>query len=214
MKIQKIKLSELKPLETNVRKHTETQVKEIMRSVKQFGQTRAIVIDDENNILIGNGLYEAMVKAGLEEAFIYRKKGLSEIEKKKLILADNKTYALGADDFENIEAYLQEITATGDFDIAGFDEGTLQNLMRDVDEVLQDVQSYGVLSPETIQQKQKVEEKKAAIIEESTANTPAESENGGFNIPAGVQYPNNEESAPEAVKTIICPNCGECIPID
>lgn len=214
MKIQTLKLTDLQPLENNVRKHTETQVNEIMRSVKQFGQTRAIVIDEKNNILIGNGLHEAMLKLGMSEAFVYKKSGLSEVEKKKLILADNKTYALGADDYENIEAYLEEITATGDFDIAGFDEATLQNLMRDVDEVLQDVQSYGVLSPETIQQKQKVEERKAATSEENATETQINSGADALDNSDRVQYPDDEESPLNAVKTILCPSCGECIPID
>ena len=71
MKLQKKKLSTLKPLEVNVRKHSDKQIKELIRSVNQFGQTRAIVIDEENNILIGNGLHAAMLEAGLEEAFVY-----------------------------------------------------------------------------------------------------------------------------------------------
>lgn len=210
MKIQKIKLAELKPLETNVRKHNEKQIKELIRSVNQFGQTRAIVIDDENNILIGNGLFEAMVKAGLEEAFIYRKKGLSEIEKKKLILADNKTYSLGADDYENIEAYLEEITASGDFDIAGFDDDVLRNLMREADEVLQDVQSYGVLDQAVIEQKQQVAETRAN--NDDTDNTLKNNDN--FNTSSENVKSDDIKEEEEEVKTILCPNCGECIPLD
>ena len=210
MKIQTLKLSELKPLEVNVRKHTEAQIKEIMRSVNQFGQTRAIVIDEENNILIGNGLHEAMVKAGLEEAFVYRKKGLSEIEKKKLILADNKTYSLGADDYGNIEAYLEEITATGDFEIAGFDEDVLRSLMRQADEILADVQNYGVLSPEQVEKKKEMQ--------------TAEPEQTGATAGTAQQQPGNraliDETPPDDIapgkepETVICPNCGECIPLD
>lgn len=90
MNIQTLQLTDLKPLEVNVRKHTETQIKELIRSLEQFGQTRAIVIDEDNNILIGNGLHEAMTRAGMKDAAVYRKSGLSDIEKKKLILADNK----------------------------------------------------------------------------------------------------------------------------
>ena len=207
MKIQNLKLSELKPLEVNVRKHSQTQIKELIRSVKQFGQTRAIVIDEDNNILIGNGLHEAMLQAGLEDAFVYRKKGLSEIEKKKLILADNKTYSLGADDYENIEAYLDEITSTGDFEIAGFDEDTLRNLMRQAEEVLADVQSYGILSPEVVEKKKQA----PAPQNYNTATNPAE-QPGNTAVIAETAADNTEY--PAEPETIICPNCGECIPID
>lgn len=196
MDVQKIKLSKLKPLEHNVRKHGDNQIKELIRSVEQFGQTRAIVVDDDNNILIGNGLHTAMVKAGLEDCFIYRKSGLSDIEKKKLILADNKTYALGWDDYENIEAYIEEITSTGDFNIAGFDEEVLRNLMRDAEEVLEDVQNYGVLAPETVEKKL---EKAERVENTSTVQNAPES-------------PRVEEK--QEVPTVLCPNCGECIPLD
>lgn len=200
MNVQKINLSELKPLQQNVRKHNENQIKELIRSVQQFGQTRAIVVDEDNNILIGNGLHAAMERAGHEECFIYRKAGLSETEKKKLILADNKTYSLGVDDYENIEAYLSDIAATGDFDVAGFDEQVLRDLIRDADEVLADVQSYGVLTPEVVEKK----------IEraERVENAPAQQ-----NAPERPSEPQAEESVDE-VPTVMCPNCGECIPLD
>lgn len=211
MKIQKIKLTELKPLEQNVRKHSDKQIVELIRSVEQFGQTRAIVVDEKNNILIGNGLFMAMMQAGLDEAFIYRKRGLTEIEKKKLILADNKTYSLGSDDYENIESYLEEITASGDFEIAGFDEDMLRNLMRDADEVLADVQNYGVLDQSVIEHKQQVAENRE--------QDPAQPDNSEItNSPqAGTQV--NPQADPQdqteyAVETIVCPNCGECIPLD
>lgn len=204
MKIQKIKLSELKPLEVNVRKHTEAQIKELIRSIQQFGQTRAIVVDEENNILIGNGLHEAMLKAGMEEAFIYRKTGLSEIEKKKLILADNKTFSLGADDYENIESYLEEITSAGDFDIAGFDEEVLHNLMREAEEVLADVQSYGVLSPD-------IAERKKEAQKQETIETPSET---AGNAPSVNETPPDDVTPAYEPETVICPNCGECIPLD
>lgn len=207
MKIQTMKLAELKPLEENVRKHNENQIKELIRSVNQFGQTRAIVIDEKNNILIGNGLHEAMVKAGLKEAFVYQKKGLSEIEKKKLILADNKTYSLGSDDYGNIEAYLEEITGAGDFDIAGFDEETLRNLMREADEVLADVQSYGILDQGVIEQKQRVAERR----EETTTEEPKQEPS----VYSEQQpYEHAEQEQEREVATILCPNCGECIPLD
>ena len=94
MKIEIIKLDELKPLEKNVRKHNEIQLNELVRSLNQFGQTRAIIVDEDNNILIGNGLYLAMQKRGDKTAECSRVKGLTETQKKKLVLTDNKVYSL------------------------------------------------------------------------------------------------------------------------
>ena len=59
MKVTIKKLSVLKHPEKNVRIHSEQQIRELKRSLEKFGQTRALVIDENNIILIGNGLYEA-----------------------------------------------------------------------------------------------------------------------------------------------------------
>lgn len=68
MKVTIKKLSVLKHPEKNVRIHSEQQIRELKRSLEKFGQTRALVIDENNIILIGNGLYEAMVSLGYQEA--------------------------------------------------------------------------------------------------------------------------------------------------
>lgn len=210
MKITKMKVADLKPLEVNVRRHSETQIKELIRSITQFGQTRAIVIDDENNILIGNGLHAAMIKAGISDCFVFRKSGLSETEKKKLILADNKTFSLGIDDYENIEAYLSDITATGDFDIAGFDEESLRSLMRDAEEVLADATQYGVLTESAATAKMEAAERTEKRTQEA-AQQPTEEYAATLSNAAETREYAQES---EAARTIVCPSCGEVISID
>lgn len=69
MKVIKKRLDDLKHPEKNVRIHSEQQIRELKRSLEKFGQTRALVVDENNVILIGNGLYEAMVSLGYQEAF-------------------------------------------------------------------------------------------------------------------------------------------------
>ena len=59
MKVIKKRLDDLKHPEKNVRIHSEQQIRELKRSLEKFGQTRALVVDENNVILIGNGLYEA-----------------------------------------------------------------------------------------------------------------------------------------------------------
>lgn len=102
MKVIKKRLDDLKHPEKNVRIHSEQQIRELKRSLEKFGQTRALVVDENNVILIGNGLYEAMVSLGYQEASVYVKTELSENDKKKLMIADNKTYALGIDNLDTL----------------------------------------------------------------------------------------------------------------
>lgn len=202
MKLETVKLSELHPLENNVRLHSEAQIDALVKSLDQFGQTRAFVVDEQNNILIGNGMYEAMVKRGDKTGEVYRVTGLSEQKKKKLILSDNKVFSLGSDDFGQIEAYIQDITADGDFDIAGFDEEALRALTRSADEILNDVMSYG-----------KVEEKPAPTVVTSEAVPAAGPVEQAAETPSPAPAPDIQRGVEpaETIKTIVCPSCGEVI---
>ena len=52
-----MRIADLKEPERNVRIHTDKQLKEFEKSIRMFGQLRPIVIDENNMILAGNGLY-------------------------------------------------------------------------------------------------------------------------------------------------------------
>ena len=84
MIIEKIRLSELKLPEKNIRIHGDRQIQEFVRSVEMFGQIRPIVIDENNVILCGNGLYSALSAMGKTEAEVYRYTNLTESQKKKM----------------------------------------------------------------------------------------------------------------------------------
>ena len=81
MNVTTKRLDALNHPKKNVRIHSEQQIRELKRSLEKFGQTRAIVVDEDDTILIGNGLYEAMVSLGYQEATVYVKTGLSENDK-------------------------------------------------------------------------------------------------------------------------------------
>ena len=105
MKTLRMKLSELKKPERNIRIHTETQLKEFERSVTMFGQIRPIIIDETNTILAGNGLYDTLIRLGWEDAEVYLYDDLSENQKKKLMIADNKIFNLGVNDYDALDAF-------------------------------------------------------------------------------------------------------------
>lgn len=205
MKIETVNISELKPLERNVRKHGEKQIKELAKSITQFGVTRAMVIDESNNILIGNGLYFALQKLGKEKAECHRMKGLTETQKKKLVLSDNKIYSLGADDYTEIENYIKEIVADNDYDIAGFDEDVLRQLTATVEELEESVGEYGTITDEAITSP----EPPAIAQTSNTTHAPSESENATTENSSEAQSPGEDTR-----RKIICPSCGEVIYID
>ena len=215
MKVIKKRLDDLKHPEKNVRIHSEQQIRELKRSIEKFGQTRALVVDENNVILIGNGLYEAMVSLGYQEASVYVKTELSENDKKKLMIADNKTYALGIDNLDTLNEFLEELQ--GDLDIPGYDEEILQQMVADADEVTEKISEYGTLDESEIQKIKEANEKreqKAAATEISDNNSENSSENPNTSDNQSSERQNTTETEPEITETrkfVICPNCGEKI---
>ena len=86
MKQITLKLADIVPPKKNIRIHTEKQLEEFERSVKMFGQIRPIVVDENNTILAGNGLYETLIRMGKKEALVYKYEELTEAQKKKLMI--------------------------------------------------------------------------------------------------------------------------------
>ena len=201
MKLEVVKLSDLKPLENNVRKHNDKQIDELIKSVEQFGQTRAMVIDEDNNILIGNGLYFALLKMNRQDAQCYRKTGLTETQKKKLILSDNKIYSLGSDDYEEINNYIQAITSIGDFEIAGYDKFILEQMTATDEQVEEAIKDYGVITDVKFTQEEPKQE--VSYTEPEVKNEPVT-----MVTETKVGAEKNEK------RYIICPSCGEMIYLD
>ena len=87
-----MRLSEIKPYKKNAKKHDETQIKNVMQSIEEFGVVQPIVVDKNNTIIIGHCRYEAMKRLGydeLQEDWV-KVVDLSEEEAEKLRLLDNK----------------------------------------------------------------------------------------------------------------------------
>lgn len=207
MEIIKLKLSELKPLEKNVRYHNEKQISELVRSLEQFGQTRAIVIDEANNILIGNGLFMALKAKGAEYADCSRVVGLNDKQKKKLVITDNKVFSLGSDDYEVLTEFIKDITIDGDFDIAGFDDDVVRQLMKETEDITRDVLNYGNVSGDYIKQEQ-------VQNRQDTPSSEINSTNAEERHTVVVQPEADVKAEVHNTRTIVCPNCGEVIYID
>lgn len=94
-------IGELIPDARNARKHTPRNIGLIVDALHEVGAARSIVIDDEGNILAGNGTVEAAAEAGIERVQVVdadgetlvavRRTGLTKAQKKRLALFDNRT---------------------------------------------------------------------------------------------------------------------------
>ena len=203
MKVVQKKLADLKPPERNVRMHSDKQVKEFIRSLEAFGQIRPIVVDEQNTILAGNGLYAALVAKGETSADCYVMTGLSENEKKKLMLADNKIFSLGVDDIDVFEDFLKELG--DDLEIPGYDTELLETLTADLGSVDDMLSGYGTVTESkkeqianTARQYQEQEETNAHSAEEIKPAAPP---------PPDTVGPEQQLER----KFIQCPQCGKRI---
>ena len=207
MEVITMKLSELKKPEKNVRIHTEQQLREFERSVTMFGQIRPIVVDEKGVILAGNGLYDTLVAMGRETAEVYKYDSLTENQKKKLMIADNKIFSLGIENLDTLNAFLEEMQ--GDLDIPGFDEDILRQMVSDAEDVTGKIAEYGTLDEDEIQSI-----KKNAAKKERQPSTPAgqdaDLEAAGTETSEMIQEERDEDTA-EIRKFVNCPNCGEKI---
>lgn len=200
MNVVKMPLSTLKRPERNVRMHTEKQLKEFERSVTMFGQIRPIVVDDERTILAGNGLYETLLRMGWDEADVLQMKGLTENQKKKLMLADNKIFGLGVDDLDSFDAFL--IDLKDDLDIPGFDEDLLKSMVSQAGEVTEKLQEYGTLDESEIEEIKAARERKDLYMSAEPEEDGEEQEDAAEDTPAV------EEREPVR-QYVVCPHCGE-----
>jgi hypothetical protein len=124
MQTETLALTALVAPPRNVRTHPENQVIELARAVEMFGQTRPVVIDEDNTVLAGNGLVEALKRLGRGTAVTYRVTGLSDADKAKLMLSDNRIWQLGFNDHDAIMELIRNLE--GDTDIPGFDPASLE----------------------------------------------------------------------------------------
>lgn len=213
METVKINLTDLKTPDRNVRLHPQKQIEEFARSIEMFGQLRPIVTDENHVILCGNGLAQALVQSGHTEADCHVMKNLTENQKKKLMIADNKIFSLGIEDLNTFEEFIQELS--GDLDIPGFDEEILQAMVASAEEVTEKISTYGTLDEreiesikQTAQQKEELEAKREAAQEETPIQTSnqaiyQEREEGNS------QYQPDEHTVTPTQKSVKCPHCGE-----
>ena len=131
MEIIKLNINEVIPYSNNPRKN-DNAVDAVAESIKQCGYCSPIVIDEDNVILAGHTRLKALKKLKWEEVECVRKTGLTEEQKKKYRILDNKTNELAEWDFDLLEEEIDGL----DFD--GFDFGFDMSAFEEPQEIVED----------------------------------------------------------------------------
>lgn len=114
----------------NSRTHTPEQVQQICNSIKEFGFTNPVLIDQYDGIIAGHCRVEAAKKLDIQKIPCIVLSHLSNTQKKAYIIADNKL-ALNADwDFKILQEEFQALI-DDDFnlELLGFDIDEIAELM-------------------------------------------------------------------------------------
>lgn len=115
-----MKIADIVPYDKNPRKN-DGAVDAVAESIKQCGYCAPIVIDEDNVILAGHTRLKALKKLKYKECECVRKVGMTEEQKRKYRLLDNKTNELAEWDIDLLKGELDGLDFL-DFDF-GFDIG-------------------------------------------------------------------------------------------
>ena len=117
-----MKLSEIHPYERNPRRNDKA-VAAVAESIQQCGYVAPIIVDEDNIILAGHTRYKALKRLKRKEAEGIVQAGLTEDQKRKYRLLDNKTGELADWDIDLLADELDGLDF-GDLDLDwGLDDG-------------------------------------------------------------------------------------------
>ena len=132
-------VDELIPYARNSRTHDKEQVSQIMASIKEFGFTNPILIDDTGTIIAGHGRVQAAQKLNLDTVPTICLDYLTDAQKKAYVIADNRLALNAGWDFDMLKVELEDLNDL-EFDVSllGFDDKEINDILADPTEGLVD----------------------------------------------------------------------------
>jgi len=122
-------IKDLIPYCNNSRTHSDEQVQQIASSIKEFGFTNPVLIDEQGGIIAGHGRVMGAKKLGLTEVPCIVLDGLSEAQKKAYIIADNKLALNAGWDADMLKVEMERLGELGfDLSLTGFDDIELSGI--------------------------------------------------------------------------------------
>ncbi|RBB38894.1 hypothetical protein DPV79_16060 [Burkholderia reimsis] len=113
-------IDELIPYARNSRTHSDAQIAQIAASLREFGWTIPVLIDDADNVIAGHGRLLAARKLGQTEVPTISLSHLTETQRRAYVIADNKLAEQAGWDTELLALELGELNETFDVSLLGF----------------------------------------------------------------------------------------------
>lgn len=119
----------LVPYARNARTHSPEQVGQIAASMREFGWTYPVLVDEDDGIIAGHGRVLAAQKLKLAEVPVMVARGWSEAQKRAYVLADNRIALSSGWDEGLLRVELGDLKAGGfDLSLTGFSSLDLTKL--------------------------------------------------------------------------------------
>ncbi len=130
IQIERVAIAALIPYVRNSRTHSDVQVAQIAASIREFGFTNPVLLDEANGIIAGHGRVLAARKLGMQDVPAIRLAHLTEAQKRAYVIADNKLALNAGWDEELLRLELKDLQDLN-FDVAltGFSTEELDALM-------------------------------------------------------------------------------------
>ncbi len=120
----------LVPYARNSRTHSDEQVAQIAASIREFGFTNPVLVDDDGGIVAGHGRVMAARQIGMTAVPTINVGWLSEQQRRAYVIADNQLAMNAGWDDEALAAELSDLGEAG-FDVAlvGFSDADMERLL-------------------------------------------------------------------------------------
>jgi len=154
MELQTRKVSDLIPYINNSRTHSEEQINQIISSIKEFGFTNPILLEEENGIIAGHGRLMAVKKMGWTEVPCVTIKGLTKTQIKALNIADNQIALNAGWDLDKLKLEIQGLNEDEfNLDTLGFTKNQIDDFLFEETVGLTDEDEVPDVKPEDIKSK-------------------------------------------------------------
>ena len=124
------RISQLLAFARNSRTHSEEQIAQVAASIREFGWTNPVLVGADNVIIAGHARVLAARQLGMTEVPVIVLPHLSELQRRALVIADNRLVERGGWNDEILRSELSELQA-GDFDLemVGFTDDELKTIL-------------------------------------------------------------------------------------
>ena len=99
-------VSELIPYDRNPKDHPDSQIEQIANSIREWGWTIPILIDEKENVIAGHGRLYAAQSMGIAEVPCLVARGWTDDQRRAYVIADNK---IGENGSWNLSTYFEEL---------------------------------------------------------------------------------------------------------